>query len=698
MASSPPPKSKEQKTEPTLSLLPPVKKHCGKRASKDVLSRQELVALWISHFPQRSLPSHFTKKQLCHDLGLPFVVVVPSRSPSTEKVCSARISKQYPFRWTKQQLQEEAVRRGIPNATTTSYEELCRALSISIISLPRSRPRILPSTTSPQQGQDTQPFEFPGGSAQQKKSALSSSEPQGSTGGDCLSRGRLPLLQHQIRVIRFLQNHRGVIAVHKMGSGKTMTAVAASQCYLDEHPDRHVVVVAPLTLLKNFEKEMDKYGPHLRYRHRYHFYSFQEFYSKTKSGTIGIDHCHHRMVIIDEAHNLRTEYHPATERRKAYGVFSKAVVDCARRADKVLLLTATPVVNFASDIAPLLMMLEPIQSPVSISRSEIHRVFEKETPPSIRAFLRPLLRCKFSYFEPPAVHQDVQEDEEKTSSSSSFHFPKRRNGNVQLLMNPSFYRLYTEVEEREANQQTIFANFGGKTKDLSPFHNGIRRAINILNTLSEAELLKSPKIRWILDYITKHPGRKTVIFSHFLDMGIEAIRKRLDQLHVHSGVISGKISETQRQQTVHDFNEDNITVLFLSKAGGEGIDLKGGRTVILMEPAWNRNTEEQVIGRVIRNNSHRHLPKDEQQVDVFFLYLLKPKEWKEYHDTPEGQKLFRKITNGKFTGEMEERLYQNPSADILLKLIANRKEKDLHLFLETVKEVSIETNPSECSS
>ena len=62
----------------------------------------------------------------------------------------------------------------------------------------------------------------------------------------------------------------------------------------------------------------------------------------------------------------------------------------------------------------------------------------------------------------------------------------------------------------------------------------------------------------------------------------------------------------------------------LHKAGGEGLDLKGTRYVILLEKSWNRPNEEQIIGRAVRYKSHTHLPKEEQKVDVYHLIITKP--------------------------------------------------------------------------
>jgi hypothetical protein len=69
-------------------------------------------------------------------------------------------------------------------------------------------------------------------------------------------------------------------------------------------------------------------------------------------------------------------------------------------------------------------------------------------------------------------------------------------------------------------------------------------------------------------------------------------------------------------------NEDNkegnkIKVVLISKAGSEGIDLKFIRQVHILDPWYNTNRFEQVIGRAVRNLSHKDLPFEKRNVEIF---------------------------------------------------------------------------------
>ena len=69
-------------------------------------------------------------------------------------------------------------------------------------------------------------------------------------------------------------------------------------------------------------------------------------------------------------------------------------------------------------------------------------------------------------------------------------------------------------------------------------------------------------------------------------------------------------------------NEDNfdgkrVKVVLISKAGSEGIDFKYIRQVHILEPWYNMNRIEQIIGRAVRNFSHKDLDFEERNVQIF---------------------------------------------------------------------------------
>ena len=67
---------------------------------------------------------------------------------------------------------------------------------------------------------------------------------------------------------------------------------------------------------------------------------------------------------------------------------------------------------------------------------------------------------------------------------------------------------------------------------------------------------------------------------------------------------------------------DICRIIGITGAGAEGISLKCCRYVHIMEPYWNMVRLEQVKGRAIRICSHKDLPYDQRDVEIFTYYTV----------------------------------------------------------------------------
>jgi superfamily II DNA or RNA helicase len=398
--------------------------------------------------------------------------------------------------------------------------------------------------------------------------------------GNCIERSKLPLKQWQIEVVEFMENNDSLLVVHETGCGKTLTAIAVSQCYLDKNPKRNVIFVGPASLTSNFKKEMKAYG--VKNSDKYTFYSFEKFLSEEKKQK-PVD-CKNTLLIIDEAHNLRNHL-------SGKGI---SVFNCSLKSDKKLLLTATPFVNNVRDFTNIInilhgdIILGPRNSKVHFSSpikpDEQHDFF----------ILRKYLNKKVHY----------------KAKGCTDDFPERRNHVVEIPMDKTFYKKY----ENLLLNKTLF-------KDPGVFANGYRRAVNSLGI----EQYYSAKIESSIDILKTG---KSVLYTNWIDYGIKPIEEALNKNNITFELFTGKTPKSKRQQIVDRFNKNEFDVLVITKAGAEGIDLKGVRNVVIMDPTWNDAGLEQIIGRAIRYKSHSHLPEDERFVDVYNMILVTPKNAK----------------------------------------------------------------------
>jgi hypothetical protein len=79
----------------------------------------------------------------------------------------------------------------------------------------------------------------------------------------------------------------------------------------------------------------------------------------------------------------------------------------------------------------------------------------------------------------------------------------------------------------------------------------------------------------------------------------------------------------------NNINGDKIKVVLISEAGSEGLDFKAIRQIHIMDPWYNMNRPEQIIGRGVRNFSHKDLPFEQRNVEIFLhgtILLNNPEE------------------------------------------------------------------------
>ena len=78
-------------------------------------------------------------------------------------------------------------------------------------------------------------------------------------------------------------------------------------------------------------------------------------------------------------------------------------------------------------------------------------------------------------------------------------------------------------------------------------------------------------------------------------------------------------------------NGENVKVILITKAAAEGLDFKNIRQVHIMEPWYNTNRIEQIIGRGVRNLSHCNLPFEQRNVEIY-LHTTSPEDDEEPAD------------------------------------------------------------------
>jgi hypothetical protein len=163
-----------------------------------------------------------------------------------------------------------------------------------------------------------------------------------------------------------------------------------------------------------------------------------------------------------------------------------------------------------------------------------------------------------------------------------------------------------------------------ESSNLNAFINAQRQITNTERGFNVNSQSRSPKTMEVVDRIQIGKG-KALVYSNYLESGIKDIVGELGDRQISSRVFTGKLTRREKDEIIRDYNADKFKVLVVSSSGGEGLDLKGTRQVHVLEPHWNEEKIQQVIGRAVRYKSHEALPPNEQNVEIYRYISTFPK-------------------------------------------------------------------------
>lgn len=221
---------------------------------------------------------------------------------------------------------------------------------------------------------------------------------------------------------------------------------------------------------------------------------------------------------------------------------------------------------------------------------------------------------------------------------------------------------------------------------------------------NKSELIKkmqecSAKFVNIIFYVMKSPGPVLIYSNYVLAEGLDLLKVYLKYFGFDSyknpnskdyfryGEFHNGISREVRKETIKiETQKENaygklIKIVMFSPAGAEGISLESIRQVHLMEPYWHEVRMIQMIGRAIRQCSHKFLPIKDRHVDIY-----------RYSSVKHNVKIVEVIEGQ--TSRKQQKIIDNPNElktiDFEIQELASGKNNLISNFLDTIKEVAID--------
>lgn len=424
-----------------------------------------------------------------------------------------------------------------------------------------------------------------------------------------------PLQPHQQRVIDKLRASGGLLVAHGLGSGKTLSSIAAANAL-----GLPIEAVVPAPLVANYEKEMQKHLGERPGDARVRSYE-----KAVREGTVNPN----ALVVMDEAHRARNLGTGA----------SQIVGRQAARARARMLLTGTPAYNQPSDVASLLNIAAGRQIlPSDPTMFKKFFVGEKVIKPGFWAGLRGAEAAKVPYLKNPEHLTRAATGYVDVHPGGGEDFPRRKDEEFHVPMSPEQLRIYRYHEGTMPWYLRMKIRAGlpmtkRESQELNAFQGALRQTSNtprpyVAEMEDVHEDQHTPKLemmaRHLHEGLQKDPNFRGIAYSNYLEGGLLPISRKLTALGVPHSVFHGGVPTAERARMVREYNAGQTPVLLLSPSGTEGLDLKGTKMVQVGEPHWNDSRINQVIGRGIRYKSHEHLPESEREVKVNRYYSSLP--------------------------------------------------------------------------
>lgn len=482
--------------------------------------------------------------------------------------------------------------------------------------------------------------------------------------------GTINLLDHQLLPIDYLHKNpqiKGLLINHYMGTGKTYLGIGFAQSF----PDHPVIILAPKFLQSHWMNQLRDFG--VTNPDRFTFVSYDD--APEKLSTLDV---RNHILLADEVHNLIKNMRSVdaeanarytkvyTNLRNAYKILGLTGTPVYGDESDLAF-----VLNFVSgqNLMPFNQESFRLEYTKILTTRQFFRGYFTESnlvistlpgvfglfcaaiigpwgwaiggpigllgPVAINTFLDPAADYKLRQLDiakmQPLMNKYVSYfrfDERQFKD-----FPAQDFQVVEVPYSPQQYSFFLHLVEGDLpveQLQRLLRNESIQRDDefvainSSNIHEQIYSAIgagrdigNFEFTDKTGSLIEAPKFVRIYEELQKH-NEQTVIYSNYYQTGILAFRDFLIRQGYRErfAIIHPDMAMNEVNDIVSDYNQDAIRLLLLHPDITEGISLKGTQYLHILEPMLNSTVLEQVVGRTRRFQSHSHLPKNKQKVNV----------------------------------------------------------------------------------
>ncbi|RUM88580.1 MAG: hypothetical protein DSZ24_03280 [Thermodesulfatator sp.] len=389
----------------------------------------------------------------------------------------------------------------------------------------------------------------------------------------------------------------GACLADDMGLGKTLQTICLIAYLLEERKIKRTLIVAPTTLLGNWQAEFARFAPEIETalyhgpgRRRVEAPVLITSYGTLRSDQEELEQAGFDLVVLDEAQNIKNP--EAAQTRAVYRLAS---------APYRVALSGTPIENRLLELWSLFRFLNPgllgsrqrflelWARPIEFwgdqkARERLRRVIapfilrrEKRDPAIAPELPEKMEKDEWCFLTPPqaALYQKVVEEIFKKIERSEGL--ERRGLVLKLLL------LLKQICDHPS---LYFKHRTGKVEDSG-------KLLRLVELLEEI----------------RNQGEKVLIFSQFRTMGELICQVVSERFGETPFFLHGGVSRKKREELVQRFERGEGPFVFVLslKAGGTGLNLVSATQVVHYDLWWNPAVESQATDRAYRIGQTRNV-------------------------------------------------------------------------------------------
>lgn len=400
-----------------------------------------------------------------------------------------------------------------------------------------------------------------------------------------------PLLRpYQNEDVQYLHHLKSAGVFNEPRTGKTPTTIEL----LKQLKAEKNVIICPASLIWNWKKEFEKWYPEhkvivvddIKSKRRKLYDSFTTGTMIISKDTFKLDKPDIRfnVAVVDEAHFLRN-YKSAQ---------SQAI--CNVNAERRYALTGTPTVKHAVDIFGILKFLYPKKFSNYWAFAERYFYLDK------------------GHFGVEVGAAKAHRKDELQEMIGLMSVQRKRKDIMQWL--PNKIRIDIPVQmsgKQEELYEQMSKEFLAWDEDAEvDASNVLTQLLRLRQICIDPRLIgfegKGNKTRAIVEYLDDN--REPIIVMSMFTSYLKLLKEELTELGLCVGMITGEMSNIEKQNTVYNFQSGKLDVVLCNIiSAGVGFTLDRAETIIFTDKAWNPSDNEQAEDRITpvsQERNHKH--------------------------------------------------------------------------------------------